>query len=92
MFKQTAQRLYQLIGKTKLEDLPTGWQAPIDHALREQEQANPDFKCAEIRGSKPHPSHDDPSDPEDVISVRLKNDEMKTIDRIHVHKDGTVRR
>ncbi|KAI1829066.1 hypothetical protein NUH16_011041 [Penicillium rubens] len=92
MFKQTTQRLYKLIGKTKLEDLPVTWQGPMDQVLQQQEKANPNFKCAEIRGSNPHPSHDDPSDPDDVLSVRLKNADEKTIDRIHVHQDGTVRR
>lgn len=44
------------------------------------------------RGSSPHPSHDNPSDPEDVLSVRLKNEDKKTTDRIHVHQDESVRR
>lgn len=39
MFKQTTQRLYQLLGKTKLEDLPPSWQDPMDRVLRRQEQA-----------------------------------------------------
>lgn len=40
----------------------------------------------------PHPSYDDPSDPDDVLSVRLKNADEKTIDRVHVHQDRTLRR
>ncbi|OGM43842.1 hypothetical protein ABOM_007551 [Aspergillus bombycis] len=39
MFKQTAQRLYKLIGKTRLEDLPVSWQGPIDQVLQQQEKA-----------------------------------------------------
>lgn len=39
MFKQTTQRLYQLLGKTKLEDLPPSWQGPMDRVLQRQEQA-----------------------------------------------------
>lgn len=44
------------------------------------------------RGSQPHLSHDDPTDKKEVISVRLKNGEVKTIQRIHVHQDGSVRK
>ena len=44
------------------------------------------------RGSKPHPSHDDPNDPEDVVSLRLKDAESKTIRRAHVHLDGSVKK
>ncbi|KAJ5883458.1 uncharacterized protein N7473_010344 [Penicillium subrubescens] len=92
MFKQTTQRLYQFLGKTKLEDLPPSWQGPMDRVLKSEEQKNPNFKFAEIRGSSPHRSYDDPSDPDDVLSVRLKNEDKKTIDRIHVHQDESVRR
>lgn len=92
MFKQTKQRLYQFIGKVKLSDLPTAWQNPVDSVLLNQEQADPDFKFAEIRGSQPHLSHDDPTDKKEVISVRLKNGEVKTIQRIHIHQDGSVRK
>ncbi|KAK1146876.1 hypothetical protein N8T08_002202 [Aspergillus melleus] len=49
MFKQTTQRLYKLLGKTKLEDLPPAWQGPMDRVLNQQEQADPNFKFAEIR-------------------------------------------
>lgn len=37
MFKQTT-RLYQLLGKTKLEDLPPSWQGPMDRVLKREEQ------------------------------------------------------
>jgi hypothetical protein len=44
---------------------------------------------AEIRGSQPHKSHDDPDDPEDVISVRLKDENDVRLGTAHVHEDGT---
>jgi hypothetical protein len=43
------------------------------------------------RGSQPHRSHDDPTDEKEVISVRLKNGEIKTLRRVHIHQDGSVR-
>ncbi|KAJ5677297.1 uncharacterized protein N7477_002930 [Penicillium maclennaniae] len=92
MFKQTQQRLYKVIGKVKLADLPIKWQFPVDTTLLNEEQANPDFTFAEIRGSLPHLSHDDPTDAEEVVSVRLKNGENKTIQWIRIHQDGSVRK
>ncbi|KMK55498.1 hypothetical protein Y699_09507 [Aspergillus fumigatus Z5] len=89
MFQSTARRLYQLIGKTKLTDLPPEWQTPVSQVLDAEEKADPDFKNVEIR---PHPSHDDPSDKEDVISVRLKDGDNKTMRRLHIHKDGSVKK
>lgn len=44
------------------------------------------------RGSKPHASHDDPTDPKDVVSVRIKDDGLKTFRRLHIHQDGSVKR
>lgn len=44
------------------------------------------------RGSNPHKSHDDPSDPYEVISVRLYNEHDSRIETIHVHEDGSVKR
>jgi hypothetical protein len=46
----------------------------------------------DFRGSRPHPSHDDPSDKEDVISVRLKDGDNKTMRRLHIHQDGSVKK
>ncbi|KAL4938852.1 hypothetical protein BDV06DRAFT_214764 [Aspergillus oleicola] len=71
MFKATARRLYQLVGKTKLSDLPA------------------ESHC---RGAKPHRSFDDPEDKQDVISVRIKDGELKTFRRLHIHQDGSVNR
>lgn len=33
MFKATAHRFYQLVGKTKLNDLPAEWQTTVGHVL-----------------------------------------------------------
>ncbi|KAJ5184186.1 hypothetical protein N7492_001802 [Penicillium capsulatum] len=92
MFKATTARLYQLVGKTKLNDLPFEWRSPVSGYLDGEEKADPNFKNAEIRGSKPHPSHDDPDDNQDVVSIRLKDGDMKTIRRVHVHLDGSVKK
>ncbi|GFF98175.1 hypothetical protein IFM53868_09675 [Aspergillus udagawae] len=92
MFQSTTRRLYQLIGKTKLTDLPLEWQGPVSQVLAEEETADPNFKNVEIRGSRPNPSHDDPSDKEDVISVRLKDADNKTMRRLHIHQDGSVKK
>lgn len=37
MFKTTAHRFYQLVGKTKLNDPPTEWQATVIHVLDTEE-------------------------------------------------------
>lgn len=37
MFKATARRLYQLVGKTKLSDLPAEWQTTVGHVLDTEE-------------------------------------------------------
>ncbi|KAL4813555.1 hypothetical protein BDW67DRAFT_106427 [Aspergillus spinulosporus] len=92
MFKATARHLYQIIGKTKLSDLPVEWQATVSNVLDTEETTDAKFKNAEIRGSKPHPSHDDPEDKQDVISVRIKDSELKTLRRLHIHEDGSVKR
>jgi hypothetical protein len=39
MFKSTAQRLYKIVGKTKLNDLPPEWQAPVSQFLDAEEKA-----------------------------------------------------
>jgi len=41
------------------------------------------------RGSKPHRSHKDPSDPKDVISVRVRDANGDRLFTTHVHEDGT---
>ncbi|KAL4912596.1 hypothetical protein BDW62DRAFT_17856 [Aspergillus aurantiobrunneus] len=92
MFKATARRLYQLVGKTKLSDLPAEWQATVGHVLDTEETTDAKFKNAEIRGAKPHRSFDDPEDKQDVISVRIKDGELKTFRRLHIHQDGSVNR
>ncbi|PYH38050.1 uncharacterized protein BO87DRAFT_455648 [Aspergillus neoniger CBS 115656] len=92
MFKATARSLYQLIGKTRLGDLPPEWQAPVGQVLDAEEKSDPRFKNAEIRGSKPHASHDDPTNPKEVVSVRIKDDGLKTFRRLHIHQDGSVKR
>ena len=35
----TARRLYQLVGRTKLTDLPAEWQGPVSQVLDAEEKA-----------------------------------------------------
>jgi hypothetical protein len=39
MFSNTARRLLQFVGGTKLTDLPKEWQASVERVLSEQETA-----------------------------------------------------
>jgi hypothetical protein len=45
-----------------------------------------------IRGSKPHCSNDDPTDEQDVISIRLLDEKDNSLASIHVHQDGTSKK
>jgi hypothetical protein len=36
----------------------------------------------------PHKSTNDPDDPKEVVSVRLKDENQKRIGTIHIHEDG----
>ena len=47
------------------------------------------MKKAEIKGTRLHQSHDDPSDPKPVISIRFKDENDRRIGTGHVHEDGT---
>jgi hypothetical protein len=40
------------------------------------------------RGAKPHKSNDDPSEPNDVISVRFTDSNGKRVASAHVYEDG----
>lgn len=42
----------------------------------------------DVRGAKPHKSNDDPSDPNDVISVRFTDSNGKRVASAHVYEDG----
>ncbi|KAM3425093.1 hypothetical protein BST61_g7059 [Cercospora zeina] len=64
-------------------DLPSDWQPGVDKALKEIEAKNPKIKQAEIKG-RPHKSTTDPSDPDDVVSVRLRDGEGKRVETAHV--------
>ena len=50
---------------------------------------NSEVKKAEIKGTRLHQSHDDPSDDKLVISVRFKDEEDRRLGTGHVHEDGT---
>ncbi|KAL9632644.1 MAG: hypothetical protein Q9164_005190 [Protoblastenia rupestris] len=92
MSSQMFKRFISYVGKTKLTDLPKDWQKTVDEVLVAQEKANPQITKAEIKGAQPHKSHKDPSDPLDVISVRLLKDSGSRVDSIHIHQDGTSKR
>lgn len=50
---------------------------------------NPVVKKAEIKGTKLHKSHDDPSDNQLVISIRFLDANSRRLGTGHVHADGT---
>ncbi|KAK2756124.1 hypothetical protein FQN54_005532 [Arachnomyces sp. PD_36] len=92
ILQATARRLIQYVGGTKLTDLPISWQAPVDQVLSQQEKDDPRIKLAEIRGSQPHASRDDPEDKQDVISVRLLGEARERIATIHIHEDASSKK
>ncbi|KAF1844420.1 uncharacterized protein K460DRAFT_369279 [Cucurbitaria berberidis CBS 394.84] len=88
-FRATAAKLIRYVGRVKLEDLPASWQSPVNNVLEAKETENPNVAQANIKGSHPHKSHKDPSDPKDVISVQLLDAAGSRIESIHIHEDGT---
>ncbi|KAG5302385.1 hypothetical protein I7I50_03319 [Histoplasma capsulatum G186AR] len=90
MFSVTVKRLIQYTGKTKLEHITDpAWYNSVKTFCEKFENDNSGVMKAEIKGSHPHKSYDDPSDLEDVISIRFKDSEDKRVATAHVHKDGS---
>ncbi|KAM3501023.1 hypothetical protein MY11210_009437 [Beauveria gryllotalpidicola] len=86
----TTRRLIQYVGTVSLDQFsnPALRQA-VKEFCETQEQENPSVKKAEIKGTYLHKSHDDPSDPLPVISVRFKDENDRRVGTGHVHEDGT---
>ncbi|EME41721.1 hypothetical protein DOTSEDRAFT_37062 [Dothistroma septosporum NZE10] len=95
----TQQRLIQNVGKTLPSQITRpGWQSKVTGYCEQFEKArswrdvnvqqNPEAKAAEIRGSEPHYSRDDPPDNKEVISIRFTDANGKRIASAHVHEDG----
>nr|KMM69334.1 hypothetical protein CPAG_05651 [Coccidioides posadasii RMSCC 3488] len=49
-----------------------------------------DSRCtnAEIKGTRLHKLHDDPTDQKDMISIRFLNEDDKHVGTGHLHEDG----
>ncbi|KAF1979465.1 hypothetical protein BU23DRAFT_522715, partial [Bimuria novae-zelandiae CBS 107.79] len=50
---------------------------------------NPTVQKAEIKGTRLHQSHDNPSDTKPVISIRFKDENDRRIGTGHVYEEGT---
>lgn len=50
---------------------------------------DPRIKQASIQGTELHRSHKDPTDPQDVISIKFFDEDGKRVGTGHVHEDGT---
>ncbi|KAI3016057.1 hypothetical protein CBS147347_10873 [Aspergillus niger] len=86
----TGKRLIQYVGNVALADIQNATHREAVSAFCARiEQENPKVKKAEIKGSQPHKSHDDPEDKLNVISIRFKDDGDIGLGTAHVHEDGT---
>ncbi|KAK2757982.1 hypothetical protein FQN54_004388 [Arachnomyces sp. PD_36] len=86
----TGRRLIQYVGSVALSDIKNPKHRDAVNAFcNNLEQEDTRVKKAEIRGSQPHQSHDDPDDAQDVISVRFKDESDSRLGTAHVHEDGT---
>ncbi|GAB1212655.1 hypothetical protein ATERTT37_001800 [Aspergillus terreus] len=89
MFRATAKRLIQFVGKTALEDIKDpAWRGGVKTFCEDMEKEDPKITKAEIRGAEPHKSHDDPTEEQDVISVRFKDEQGKRVATAHIYKNG----
>ncbi|MCJ1485509.1 hypothetical protein MMC06_005683 [Schaereria dolodes] len=68
----SARRLIQYVGSVALEDIKNvNHRESVKTFCKTQETADPRIIKAEIKGSNPHKSHSDPTDPENAISVQF---------------------
>ncbi|KXT08416.1 hypothetical protein AC579_3808 [Pseudocercospora musae] len=90
MLSASQKRLISYVGKTKPSQITKpGWVGKAETFCENFEKENPEVKSAEIKGSQPPKSRDDPSDKEDVISIRFFDANGKRIATGHLHQDGT---
>ncbi|MCJ1399439.1 hypothetical protein MMC11_002641 [Xylographa trunciseda] len=86
----TKARLVEWVGKVKLHDIKDDlFRTSVAAFAENEERKYPRIKKAEIKGSTPHLSHDDPSDKEEVITVEVQSTKGTRLGTCHVHQDGT---
>ncbi|RMZ85148.1 hypothetical protein DV738_g264, partial [Chaetothyriales sp. CBS 135597] len=85
-------RFITYVGKVKLSDFKDADQiALVDKYCKEQEARDPRIKQARIQGTKLHPSHTDPTDPKEVLSIQFLDAEGQRVGTGHLHADGTAK-
>ncbi|KAE8349568.1 hypothetical protein BDV28DRAFT_160385 [Aspergillus coremiiformis] len=88
----TRKRLIQYVGGVALSDIKNIMHRDAARALCEKvEQEDSRVKKAQIKGSQPHKSYDDPDDPKDVISIRFLSENDTRLGTAHVHEDGSFK-
>ncbi|QDS74127.1 hypothetical protein FKW77_009919 [Venturia effusa] len=86
----SSRRFITYVGSCSLKDFANPeLRRVVQQFCEKQENENPNVKKAEIKGTTLHQSHDDPTDPKPVISVRFKDESDRRIGTGHVHEDGT---
>ncbi|KAK3045602.1 hypothetical protein LTR09_012831 [Extremus antarcticus] len=91
MVSSTAKNLINFVGKVKPSQITSStWKSSVQKFCEnfETQNAETDVKNAEIRGAKPHKSNDDPSETNDVISVRFTDSNGKRVASAHVYENG----
>ncbi|EEQ28041.1 hypothetical protein McanMca71_008026 [Microsporum canis] len=85
-------RFISYIGKTKLEDfVDPKVQSQVQNFCEDREKK--DSRCikAEIKGTRFHRSHDDPTDEKEVLTIKFFNEDDKRVGTGHLHEDGTYK-
>ncbi|KAI0760091.1 hypothetical protein C8Q74DRAFT_1372042 [Fomes fomentarius] len=88
----TMKQLIQWVGKTHLDHIESStWRDRVKQTTEAFQVQFPTAERAEIKGSRPHISHDDPTDPAEVISIRMFDLYWRRLASIHVHEDGSYK-
>ncbi|MCJ1291463.1 hypothetical protein MMC34_003007 [Xylographa carneopallida] len=86
----TKARLIEWVGKVKPRDITDElFRASAAAFAENEERKYPRIKKAEIKGSRPHLSHDDPSDKEEIITVEMQSENGSRLGTFRVHQDGS---
>ncbi|KAL3474255.1 hypothetical protein BJX99DRAFT_260523 [Aspergillus californicus] len=86
----TIRRFISYVGKVSLSDFKDKTHmALVDNYCKEQETRDSRVKKASIEGTDFHDSHKDPTDPQQVISVKFPDEEGKRVGTGHLHENGT---
>ncbi|KAI9845097.1 MAG: hypothetical protein M1837_005101 [Sclerophora amabilis] len=84
MFTATARRLVQYVGNVQPGHIKDpAWCGSVKAFCETMEKEDPRITKAEIKGSQPHKSNDDPNETEDVISVRFKDNNDQRVATAH---------